>query len=53
MFFDINNYSTLNINHDWEGLFIQLRNQQTCTSINHNSVKGGLIFTLVFADVSL
>ena len=29
-------YSTLNSEHDWEDLYIQLRNQQTCISDNHN-----------------
>jgi hypothetical protein len=53
MFFNTNNYSTLDIDHDWEGLSIQLRKQQTCTSINHNSIKGGLIFTPVFEGVPL
>ena len=26
------NYSTLNSEHNWEALYIQLKNQQTCTS---------------------
>ena len=33
---NINNYSTLNGEHNWELLCIQLRNQQTCTSNKHN-----------------
>ena len=36
-----NNYSTLNIEHNWEDLCIMLRNQQTCTSDNHNYIMGG------------
>ena len=29
-------YPTLSNEHTWEDLHIQLRNQQTCTSDNHN-----------------
>ena len=29
-------YSTLNSEHNWENLYIQLRNKHTCTSNNHN-----------------
>ena len=31
-----NNNSTLNSEREWEDLCIQLRNQQTCTSVTHN-----------------
>ena len=33
---NINNYSTLNSENNWEDLCIQLRNQQTCTLDDHN-----------------
>jgi hypothetical protein len=39
-----NKYSTLNNEHKWEDLCIQVRNQQTYTSNNHNKIKGGPIF---------
>ena len=39
-----NNYSTLNSEHNWEDVWIQLRNQQTCTSDNYNLIRGGPIF---------
>ena len=32
----MNNYSTLNGEHSWEDLHIQLRNQQTRISNNYN-----------------
>ena len=35
-FFNVSNYSTLNNVHNQEDLCIQLRNQQTFTSDNHN-----------------
>ena len=41
MSLNINNKSTLNSGHNWEDLHIQLRNQQICTSNNHNQIKGG------------
>ena len=37
------NYFTLNSQHDWEDLCIQLRNQQTCTFDNNNEFKGSPI----------
>ena len=42
------NYSTLTIEHNWEDLYIQPRNRQTCTFGNTNWIKGGLIFIPVF-----
>ena len=33
---DVDDYSTLNGEHDWEELGLRLRNQQTCTSENRN-----------------
>ena len=33
---DINNYSTLNNELNWEVVYIQLGNQQNNTSKNHN-----------------
>ena len=35
---NINNYHILNSEHNWEDLDIQLRNQETCTSNNHNQI---------------
>ena len=35
-FLDTIIYSTLNSESNWEDLFVQVRNQQTCTSNNHN-----------------
>ena len=46
------NYSTLNNEHDSEDLRIQLRNQQTCTSNNHNWIRGGSIVNMTFANAS-
>ena len=37
----IDNYYTLSNEYNWEVLCIRLRNQQTCTSYNHNSIRGG------------
>jgi hypothetical protein len=37
-------HSTLNSKHNCEVLCIQLKNQQTCTSDNHNKIRGGPIF---------
>jgi hypothetical protein len=51
MFSNINNYSTLNSDHNWKDLCIHLRDQQTCTSSLHNQIRGGLIFNLVLVDV--
>jgi hypothetical protein len=48
-----NNYSTFDNLHDREDLCIQLRNQQTCTSNNHDLITGGPIWNMVFARVSL
>jgi hypothetical protein len=45
---NIHNYFTLNSEHDWEDLYIQLRNQQTCTSDNHKWIRGRSIFNPVF-----
>jgi hypothetical protein len=47
----IHRYSTLDSENNWEDLCIQLRNQQTCTSGNHNYIKGALMFSPVFVDV--
>ena len=47
---DFINYSTPNSEHNWEDLCIQLRNQQTSTSENHNLIKGGPIFNPIFAE---
>jgi hypothetical protein len=33
---NINDYYTLNSEYNWEDLYINLRNQQTCTSDNLN-----------------
>jgi hypothetical protein len=38
-FSTINNFSTLNNENNGATLCIQLRNQQTCTSYNHNEIK--------------
>ena len=38
------------VNTSGRTLCFQLGNQQTCTSNNHNSIKEGLIFNLIFAD---
>ena len=35
---NVNNYSTLNSEHNWEDPCIHLRNWQTCTSNNHNYI---------------
>ena len=42
---NIHDYSTLNNEHNWKDLYIQLRNQQTYTSDNHNQLKGRSNFT--------
>lgn len=54
-FLDIDNYSILDSEHNWEDMWIQLWNQQTCTSSNnhYNWRKGSSIFNPVFAYVSL
>ena len=44
------NYSKLSSEHNWEDLCVQLRNRQTCTSDNHNLIRGGPIFNPVFDD---
>ena len=41
---NIINYYTLNNEHNWENLCIQLRNQQTSTSSIYNQIKGNLLF---------
>ena len=44
------------VNPNWENLRIQLRNQQTCTSGNHNRFRGGpmlLMLHIRFARVSM
>ena len=41
------NHSTFNSEHDWEGLCIHLKNQQSYTSANHNNMKGGPNFYLI------
>ena len=42
-----NNLSTFSSEHNWEGLRIQLNNQRTCTSNNHNLIGGGQFFNMV------
>ena len=42
------NYLTLNSEHTWEDLCFYLRNQQTCTSTNHNWIKRAPIFNPIF-----
>jgi hypothetical protein len=42
-----NNHSTLNNEHNWEDLCIQLRNLQTCTFDSHDQSRRGPIFNLV------
>ena len=46
------NYSTLTSEHIWEDLCVKLKNQQTCTSDNHNLISVGPIFNLIFVDAS-
>jgi hypothetical protein len=46
-------YSTLSSEHNREDLYIQLINQQTCTSNKHNFIRGGMIFNLNVVDVLL
>ena len=46
----INKYSTVNNKHNREDLCSYLRNQQTCTSNNHNYIKGGPIFNPFFLE---
>ena len=36
MSLEFSNHFIFNIEHIWENLYIQLRNQQTCISDNHN-----------------
>lgn len=48
----MNNYSTLNNDHNWEDRRTQSRNQQTRTSDKQNEIKEGPIFDPVFVDVS-
>ena len=45
---NFSNYSRLLV-----GLMYSLRNQQTCTSNNHNLIIGGLFFNPMFANASL
>jgi len=45
------NNSTLNNEHNWQNLCNQWRNQQSCTSDNHNYTKGGWNSNLKFVDV--
>ena len=42
-----NNHFTLNNEHNWEDLCIQLIIQQTCTSDSHNHSRRGPIFNPV------
>ena len=37
-------YFALNREHNWKNLYIQLRNQQACTTNNHNWIQEGPIF---------
>ena len=46
------NHSTLNSEHTQEDFCTQLRNQQTCTSLNHNQIKGGPILSPLRVDAS-
>ena len=49
---NINIYSTLDSEHNWEDQCMKLKNQQTRTYDNHNEIRGGPIFNPVFANVS-
>ena len=49
---NIYNYSTLDNEHNWEDLCIQLRNQHTCTSNNHKLNQGRSDFQFDFCKVS-
>ena len=51
-FTNINNYSTLNSEHNWEDLCVQSKNQQTYPSDNHNQIGVDPIFNPIFIDVS-
>ena len=51
-FSNIDNYSTLNNEHNWEDVCIQLKNQQAFVSNSHNHSKEGPIFNHGFAYVS-
>ena len=42
----------INSEHNWEDLFIHLRNQQTRTSINPNYIIRRWIFNPIFVDAS-
>ena len=47
-------YFTLNSElHNWEEVYIQLSNQQTCTSNNHEKINGGPIFNSICANATL
>ena len=46
------NYSILNNEHNWKDLCLWLENQHTCTSNNHNQIKGDPIFNPIFTNVS-
>ena len=48
-----NNYPTLNNEHNCEDLYTQSRNQQKCTSDNHDYIMGCPILDPTFAYVSL
>jgi hypothetical protein len=45
-------YTTFNIQHNWEDLCIHLKNQHTCTSNKHIKMRGGMMFNLLLMDVS-
>ena len=49
---NINDYSTLNNEQNLDDLYIQLKNQQTYNSDNHNHINGGPIFNPVSTYVS-
>lgn len=41
-------HSIMNIEHNWEDLCIQLRNQQNNTFDNHKYIMGSIIFNMTF-----
>jgi hypothetical protein len=44
------NYSTLNSQHSWE-IYVFIQDIDKCTFDNHNEVREGPIFNLIFVDV--
>lgn len=49
---NINDWPTLNNEHDWEDKCIKLRKQQTCTLEDPDYIRGGSIFIPISANAT-